>query len=75
MTTSLDTEAIRAEANAATPGPWRLQTAACDHPDADNHSAIKGDGALVVACVEDANARFIASARLVRCRRRTVCGS
>lgn len=59
----LDLAPILARADAATEGPWRLQTAACDHPDADNHSAIKGGGALVVACAEDADATFIAAAR------------
>ena len=48
--------------DAATPGPWRMQTAACDHGDADEHTAIKGGGALVVACVEDTNAALIAAA-------------
>ena len=41
--------------DAATDGPWRMQTAACDHDDADEHTAIKGGGHLVAACVEDIN--------------------
>lgn len=46
----------------STPGPWRLQVAACDHPDADTHAAIKGDGYLVVECVDDTDAYIIAAA-------------
>ena len=63
MTMSVDTKAIRARADGSTVGPWRVQTAACEHGD-DEHSAIKGGGALVTDCVENENdAAFIAHAR------------
>lgn len=63
MTMSVDTKAIRARAEAATVGPWRVQTPACEHDD-DEHSAIKGGGALVTDCVANENdAAFIAHAR------------
>lgn len=49
----------------ATAGPWRTQIAACDHTDAEDHSAVKGgDGALVSGCIEwESDATFIAHAR------------
>lgn len=63
--TNADLDAWERLAEAATPGPWRMQTAACDHPDADEHVAIKGGGRLVVPCVEEpADAALIAAARL-----------
>ena len=63
MTMSVDTKAIRARADGSTVGPWRVQTAACEHGD-DEHSAIKGGGALVTDCVANENdAAFIAHAR------------
>lgn len=63
--TNADLDAWERLAEAATPGPWRMQTAACDHPDADEHVAIKGGGRLVVPCVEEpADAALFAAARL-----------
>jgi hypothetical protein len=45
-----------------TPGPWRVQVAACDHEDAAEHAAIKGGGFLVVTCVGEQDAEIIAAA-------------
>lgn len=54
---------IEAEADAATPGPWRRQVSACDHED-DTHTAIKGGGGLLSDCIErEEDATFIANAR------------
>ena len=60
----VDLTPIRARMAKATPGPWRMQTAACDHEDEDeNHTAIKGGGALVTECIpEESDAILIANA-------------
>lgn len=56
---------IEARLASATIGPWRTQIAACDHVDAEDHSALKGgDGALVSGCIEwEPDATYIAHAR------------
>jgi len=73
---ALDRAAALARCDAATEGPWRLQTCACSLGCPDR-AAVKVGGSLVVECAADNDADFIANARedlptalalLARCR-------
>lgn len=46
--------------------PWRMQMTACNHnhPSDETHCALKVDGALVTACIEDSVAEFACHARV-----------
>lgn len=53
---------LEALANAATPGPWRHQTAAnADAP--DDHGAVKAGGALLIDDAPDVDCAFVCAAR------------
>ena len=60
--TEQDLAAIEALANAATPGPWRHQTAAnADAP--DDYGAVKVGGTLLIDDAPDADCAFVCAAR------------